>query len=346
MLLRTLAVFAAVAEVASANAPLFTRTTLVVLAGVSLPCDLLAGKPFFDDFSDMNIQDGAPVTWIPGLFPAATRDASSGDLVITNSGRSSTIVAGETYDHVSVRTHLRIDGPEGSDVGLAARGGGPTPADDAALYTTLNTSGEIGIWTHIRGMGVERAHAATGLDPTTTDVLLQFDVVGNRFSLTAWADGAEQPEPQVLWEDVDRVFPNRSGIVGIRQATSPSTQIAATFRYVDVVPLALSAGDYNGNGTVEQGDLDLVLLNWGAIAHPGMLTRMGWTNDFATRPTVDQDDLDRVLLNWGEEVAVPPLQSAGVPEPTAGMLCAVLLVFLLSAFRGAWSSMLGERVDF
>jgi hypothetical protein len=57
----------------------------------------------------------------------------------------------------------------------------------------------------------------------------------------------------------------------------------------------LRAGDYSGNGTVEQADLDLVLLNWGDPVPP---IPAGWVNDLPTG-TIDQDELDGVLLNWG-----------------------------------------------
>ena len=42
-----------------------------------------AGQFFVDDFSDGIIDDGMPVTWLPGGAPAGTRDASSG----TGNGR-------------------------------------------------------------------------------------------------------------------------------------------------------------------------------------------------------------------------------------------------------------------
>jgi hypothetical protein len=77
-------------------------------------------------------------------------------------------------------------------------------------------------------------------------------------------------------------------------------------------------GDYNGNGRVEQADLDLVLLNWGAaLAQP-------WVDG-----TVDQAELDGVLLNWGNEAA-GGLVSAAVPEPSGTTLGAIaLLLFVL-----------------
>jgi hypothetical protein len=68
-------------------------------------------------------------------------------------------------------------------------------------------------------------------------------------------------------------------------------------------------GDFNGNGQVEQSDLDLVLLNWGRAAIP---SPDGWVSDLPDG-NVDQDELDRVLLGWGDSaaatsVAFAPLQ--------------------------------------
>jgi hypothetical protein len=83
------------------------------------------------------------------------------------------------------------------------------------------------------------------------------------------------------------------------------------------------AGDYNGNGLVEQADLDLVLLNWGqaAASVPG-----DWVSG-----SVDQDELDGVLLNWG---ATNGGQAglATIPEPATWILC-VLAWAILPACR-------------
>jgi hypothetical protein len=55
--------------------------------------------------------------------------------------------------------------------------------------------------------------------------------------------------------------------------------------------------DYNANASVEQADLDLVLLNWGDPVPP---YPAGWVHDLPTG-TIDQNELDDVLLNWGNE---------------------------------------------
>ncbi len=79
---------------------------------------------------------------------------------------------------------------------------------------------------------------------------------------------------------------------------------------------AALAGDYNGNGQVEQGDLDFVLQNWGLDTTgnvPG-----GWINDLPDG-LVDQAELDKVLANWGSS-ATPDFRNASVPEPAAAVM--------------------------
>ncbi len=86
------------------------------------------------------------------------------------------------------------------------------------------------------------------------------------------------------------------------------------------------AGDYNLNGQVEQGDLDLVLQNWGLdVAASGVPT--GWLND-RPRGVVDQAELDRVLQNWGDSEA-PDFGGASVPEPGAAFA-----IWAVSLWRG------------
>jgi hypothetical protein len=93
-----------------------------------------------------------------------------------------------------------------------------------------------------------------------------------------------------------------------------------------VVSAATLLGDYNGNGQVEQGDLDLVLLNWGDDAS---MPPAGWLSDLPGG-LIDQADLDRVLLNWGNGSA--QLSTGPVPEPSCRWL-AVLSALALSIVR-------------
>jgi hypothetical protein len=80
------------------------------------------------------------------------------------------------------------------------------------------------------------------------------------------------------------------------------------------------SGDYDGNGAVEQGDLDLVLLHWG---QDGSVPPVGWHNDLPSGP-IDQGELDAVLLAWGNRGS-----AAGVPEPATlpiVILCTALIL--------------------
>lgn len=57
----------------------------------------------------------------------------------------------------------------------------------------------------------------------------------------------------------------------------------------------LIEGDYNGDGTVSQIDLDLVLLNWGDVVPP---FPEGWVGDVPSG-IIEQQSLDVVVVNWG-----------------------------------------------
>ncbi|MEM9754127.1 MAG: PEP-CTERM sorting domain-containing protein [Planctomycetota bacterium] len=77
-------------------------------------------------------------------------------------------------------------------------------------------------------------------------------------------------------------------------------------------------GDANLNGTVEQGDLNAVLNNWGS-------TGGGWAlGDLNGSGSVEQGDLNAVLNNWGSQAA-PDFAGFAVPEPASviGLLAVV-----------------------
>jgi hypothetical protein len=86
---------------------------------------------------------------------------------------------------------------------------------------------------------------------------------------------------------------------------------------VKLAPFSLP-GDYNNNGIVEQADLDLVLLHWGADAAD---VPDDWSGDLPIG-IVDQDELDGVLLSWGGGAT----RTVGaVPEPQSLLLTLVIL---------------------
>ncbi|MEM7578018.1 MAG: hypothetical protein AAF328_11170 [Planctomycetota bacterium] len=84
-------------------------------------------------------------------------------------------------------------------------------------------------------------------------------------------------------------------------------------------------GDFDGDGLVAQGDLNLVLSNWGTDP-----AQAGTIDDFVITAMldglVDQGELNAVLNHWGD--ATPPdLSGATVPEP-AGAFALLLFSFI------------------
>ncbi|MEM8784112.1 MAG: hypothetical protein AAGE65_14845 [Planctomycetota bacterium] len=81
-------------------------------------------------------------------------------------------------------------------------------------------------------------------------------------------------------------------------------------------PLAFVVGDFDGSGSVEQGDLNLVLNHWGAVTTSNVPD--GWVAHLPDG-LIDQNELNAVLNNWGAQ-ASPSTNLAVVPEPTASSL--------------------------
>ena len=75
-------------------------------------------------------------------------------------------------------------------------------------------------------------------------------------------------------------------------------------------------GDYNGDMVVSQGDLDIVLLNWGTANFPGDENAIPGGGPFDG--AVSQNELDGVLLNWGNTSLAAA--AAAVPEPATGLM--------------------------
>jgi hypothetical protein len=96
-------------------------------------------------------------------------------------------------------------------------------------------------------------------------------------------------------------------------------------------------GDFNGSGTTEQADLDLLLINWGKTSPP---VPEGWVNQQPEGTIGGCHYCDLIFLNWGDSVdegsselerlgngAALPMTSA--PEPSALMLCALAVLLLV-----------------
>jgi hypothetical protein len=95
---------------------------------------------------------------------------------------------------------------------------------------------------------------------------------------------------------------------------------------VEYIGAPVIPGDYDNSGQVAQGDLDLVLLNWGKTVPPDPVPE-GWINQ---QPSglIGQGALDGVLLNWGGLSS-----TASVPEPATVWLLAIVVPGLVLSLR-------------
>ncbi len=154
--------------------------------------------------------------------------------------------------------------------------------------------------------------------PDYADWLLRYDEGGQDFYDAAqdqndlrWNQGLFGLE--VNGEFYDAIHPNINGY-----------ELMAHVFYAGLVEALAANGDFDGNGTVEQGDLDLVLQNWGDDTAIDALP-MAWALGRIGVGVVDQDELDQILQNWGG-VNVPDFRGVVVPEPVfAGVALGGLL---------------------
>ncbi|MEM1026590.1 MAG: hypothetical protein AAGJ38_00740 [Planctomycetota bacterium] len=105
------------------------------------------------------------------------------------------------------------------------------------------------------------------------------------------------------------------------------------FALDSVLTLMLQAsfieGDYNGNGLVDQADLNFVLANWGASTVPPEFIEAALPGGGPFDGAVDQNELNGVLGNWGSSVNTQ-LSLNAIPEPAAA---AALLLLGLGNYR-------------
>ncbi len=119
---------------------------------------------------------------------------------------------------------------------------------------------------------------------------------------------------------VEDIAFNRGGAAGeffgfsISGTTSGNPASAVYRGTFSVTPDPVLVGDYNNSGQVEQGDLDIVLQNWGTATFTGDENALVGGGPFDG--TVDQNELDGVLQNWGSTSA-PDFDGGVVPEPAS-----------------------------
>ncbi|MEM7578071.1 MAG: hypothetical protein AAF328_11440 [Planctomycetota bacterium] len=204
---------------------------------------------------------------------------------------------------------------EGENTGIAQ-----TPVGeffDASFGIAFDNSNEAGVTEGETVSGPADAQAAadvrTGLElriplsaignPQESFRLLAFIVGrGNQFLSNQFLPGLEAPQENLGSDGLGNSYATL-GLLDFNDI--PGEQ------FLEISLLPAQAGDFDGSGTVEQGDLNLVLNNWGSSDLAGL---DGWVSQRPVLGQVDQGELNIVLNNWGSSLP-PSMSSNGVPEP-------------------------------
>jgi hypothetical protein len=123
-------------------------------------------------------------------------------------------------------------------------------------------------------------------------------------------------------------FANSAAVTGGLGPGSWTTVIGTGADEGDIL-LRYIAGDINGNGLVEDGDLTPILTNWGSNVTPWNLLQ----GDLNGNGVVEDGDLTIILTNWGQGAAAPGPGIAPVPEPASWLLGSVALAGLVTLRR-------------
>ncbi|MCF7764653.1 MAG: hypothetical protein K9N62_13365 [Verrucomicrobia bacterium] len=179
------------------------------------PTQYFPFSSFADNF-DGSIEDDTPVTWKNSWRISMT--AQGGDLVLSDPlplGPELALGLNEVWKDgrrimvkdTSIQAVIKLDNPN-SFVGIYSRAQDGS-GDGGAYVGNMFPDGEISV----SRFGGERHSVKTPLDPVNGEVVLQFDTIGNRITLTAW--DAQQPASvySTTWTDLEG--PRPMGFLGL-----------------------------------------------------------------------------------------------------------------------------------
>jgi len=211
------------------------RAALTLTAYFHIACasSAQAETIVLDTFEDGSISDGVPATWtlVLPVFPG-TLDAASGDLVMTPSDRAIvTSIPDLVLEDVSIRAQARLleVSPSGSGVELLARG---DRSAVTAYIAGINEDGEVYIGRANDGLPAY-ATANTDIRPLSEDVVLQFDVFGDKLSMWAWRAGETMPAEPLITATDNTLTTGEVGFDYYAVAATPPLG-SAVYRYVHI----------------------------------------------------------------------------------------------------------------
>ena len=191
-----------------------------------------ADIPFLDDFNDGSATDGNPATWtpLPG-FSTGTFIAVTGDYVVTqplDTWPQAAMPNMTPLGDISIRAQVRELQGRGP-ISLIGRLG--NAAAPSGYQAGIEAGGLYIVRTDSPFNSIDLASAATSLNPSVEDVLLQFDIAGSQLSLFAWRAGEDKPDSPNL-SATDSTF--SSGVAGILIDTPGPGTHSVAFRSIHV----------------------------------------------------------------------------------------------------------------
>ncbi|MEM8781301.1 MAG: choice-of-anchor tandem repeat NxxGxxAF-containing protein [Planctomycetota bacterium] len=246
---------------------------------------------------------------------------------LLSDGGHTVFAASLTGDAINADNNEALFRHFGGQTELVVQAGDPAPGTGAGVVFAstfrafaeplVNASGQVAFLAELDGFGVNDDNNQ-GLFATDADGQLRLVArTGDPFDL--------DPDPGVTdlkAIEFIEIVSNAGGGDGRPTGLNDAGQLAF---YLDfglgqsgVFRANLSAaavpGDFDSSGQVEQGDLNLVLNNWGS-------DRGAWANAGGLVSTqVDQEELNAVLNNWGATAAPSFTANPSVPEPAVAAL--------------------------
>ena len=245
-----------------------TAFNLAIIAALILANTSLAQPtPFFwDDFDREDLFD-SPINYIADDTPEEEYSIQDGSLIVNSLADEFPAirvdVSDQTRDFV-LKTQGRILDSHNCRwawIGMYGRGSESVSfeVNDAHFplyWAGYTTSGNVSV-----GKTIEPEHEDNDLDErgkyscrqvTENDVHMELQIVGNEITFTTWIDGDQKPDrPDIIWDD-ETIDENE--FVGV--FANPNQLEDFALRYFAFLPAV--RGDFDGSGSVDVNDIDLL----------------------------------------------------------------------------------------
>ncbi|MEO1498774.1 MAG: SpoIID/LytB domain-containing protein [Planctomycetota bacterium] len=298
------------------GADIQVRTARTEGTGIEFGRKVLAD---FDDYGSGRASDGI-IDGNEGVFNRSPTfsGSTSGSLAGSTAARDASEAHEGTH---SQRIDLTYDESVGGDYLLrhvaAARFsdyGGSQNVAEFESNVQVESIGALGFWLKTTDPGLEVSLAID--DPTTGDRGVRRSVIADG----EWHKYQWQLDEPTEWDawlagsngqvDSDWVTIDSIQLFGSTDATVHLDTVFWDPQAEFVAPPV--PGDFSGDGRVDNTDLNLLLVNWGAPTNP---LPAGWNGDPPGGPAIDNDELNALLVGWGTGVNA-------VPEPVGLTLLA------------------------